>query len=54
MPLETFGYLDSLNANNPAISDGLVNGDDHIRGIKSTLKATFPGVRASASILKEQ
>lgn len=43
MPLETFGYIDSLNANNPAISDGLVNGDDHIRGIKAVLKATFPG-----------
>jgi hypothetical protein len=42
--LETFNYLDSLVPTNPVVSDGLVNGDDHIRGIKSTLKATFPNV----------
>lgn len=44
MPVETFGFLDSLNASYPPTSDGLVGGDDHIRGIKSTLKDTFPGV----------
>lgn len=44
MALETFNYLDSLVPTNPVVSDGLVNGDDHIRGIKSTLKATFPNV----------
>jgi microcystin-dependent protein len=42
--LETFNYLDSLVPTNPVVADGLVNGDDHIRGIKSTLKATFPNI----------
>jgi microcystin-dependent protein len=42
--LETFNYLNSLVATNPVVSDGLVNGDDHIRGIKSTLLATFPSI----------
>lgn len=51
MPVETFGYLDSLEPNNPVINDGLVNGDDHIRGIKSVLKATFPGLTGAASRL---
>lgn len=44
MPLETFNYLDSLVVTNPTVTDGCVNGDDHIRGIKSTLKATFPNI----------
>lgn len=47
MPIETFGYPDSLNAANPPTSDGLVGGDDHIRGIKSTIKSTLPGVNAA-------
>ena len=44
MPVETFSYLDSLVTTNPVTSEGIVNGDDHIRGIKSTLKATFPNI----------
>lgn len=47
MPVETFSYLDSLVATNPVTSEGIVNGDDHIRGIKSTLLASFPGVNAA-------
>lgn len=50
MPVETFGYIDSLNVNYPVPADGLVNGDDHIRGIKATLKATFPYMTASTYI----
>ncbi len=46
MPVETFNYLDSLVPTNPQTSDSIVNGDDHIRGIKAALKATFPGVNA--------
>lgn len=44
MPVETFNYLDSLVTTNPVTSEGIVNGDDHIRGIKSTLKTTFPNI----------
>jgi microcystin-dependent protein len=49
MPVETFAYIDSLNASNPPGSDGLVQGDDHIRGIKSTLKNTFPAITGATT-----
>lgn len=42
MPLETGTYLPDLNPSNPASTDGLGAGDDHLRFIKSTLKNTFP------------
>jgi microcystin-dependent protein len=42
--LETFNYLDSLVPANPTVSDGVVNGDDHIRGMKLALKNTFPNI----------
>jgi len=42
--LETFQFLDSLVPDNPVVSDGLVNGDDHIRGIKFALKQSFPNI----------
>jgi microcystin-dependent protein len=47
--LETFNYLNSLVASNPVVADGLVNGDDHIRGIKSTLLATFPNLTGAVT-----
>jgi microcystin-dependent protein len=49
VPVETFNYLDSLNASNPVSSEGLVGGDDHIRGIKSTLLSTFPSVTGAVT-----
>jgi microcystin-dependent protein len=54
VPIETFNYLDSLNAANPPTSDGLVGGDDHIRGIKATLKATFPNITGAVSATQGQ
>jgi len=44
VPLETFNFLDSLVPANPPISDGVVQGDDHLRGIKLALKNTFPNI----------
>lgn len=49
MALETFNYLNSLVAANPVVSDGLVNGDDHIRGIKLTLLNTFPNITGAVT-----
>ena len=43
MALESFGFIDALNSSNPASADAPSAGDDHLRGIKSTLKATFTG-----------
>jgi len=44
MALETGTYIDSLNVNNPAAPDALSQADDHLRLLKSTIKATFPHV----------
>lgn len=46
MPLETATYIDGLNASNPAASDAVSSADDHLRLIKSTIKATFPNITA--------
>lgn len=54
MPIETFGYIDSLNSSNPPTSDGLVGGDDHIRGLKATLKSTFPNITAAVTATAAQ
>ena len=41
MGLETGTYIDSLNSSNPTAGDAVSEGDDHLRLIKSTVKATF-------------
>lgn len=47
MPLESATYISDLNASNPAATDELLQGDDHIRLIKSAIKATFPNFTAA-------
>lgn len=49
MALESGTYIDSLNASNPASTDGLGQADDHLRLIKSTIKSTFPNVDAAVT-----
>lgn len=44
MALETATYIDGLVATNPAAVDSLAQADDHMRLIKSTIKATFPSI----------
>jgi hypothetical protein len=44
MGLETGTYIDSLNTSNPGATDSVAQGDDHIRLLKSTIKATFPNL----------
>ena len=44
MALESGTYINSLNASNPASTDGLAQADDHIRLLKSTIKASLPNV----------
>ncbi len=44
MGIETFNYIDSLNTANPTSTDNVSEGDDHIRGIKTALKNTFPSL----------
>jgi len=44
MGVETATYIDDLDANLPAAGDNFSQGDDHLRLIKSTIKATFPNL----------
>lgn len=44
MGLETATYVNSLNANNPASTDGLAQADDHLRLIKGAIRNTFPQI----------
>jgi microcystin-dependent protein len=44
MALETGTYINSLVSSNPASTDGLAQADDHLRLLKSTIKATLPNV----------
>lgn len=48
MPLETGTYIADLVTSNPVSTDGLSQGDDHLRLIKSVLKATFPNWTSAA------
>lgn len=49
MGLETGTYISDLVAANPTGSDGKDKGDDHIRLVKSTIKATFPNVNGAVN-----
>jgi hypothetical protein len=44
MGLETGSTIASFITSNPTSSDPVNQGDDHLRLIKSVLKAQFPGV----------
>lgn len=50
MGLESGTYIDSLNASNPATTDALSQADDHMRLIKSTIKATFPNITGAVTL----
>ena len=56
MGLEVATYISGLDVNNPAGSDGIAEGDNHLKLIKSVLKNTLPnadeainGIHTSAS-----
>ena len=48
MGLESSTYIDGLVSTNPLGTDNRNQGDDHIRLIKSTIKASFPDVNDAA------
>ena len=54
MALETATYIDSLNASNPTATDPKSQGDDHIRLLKATIKATFPNVDGAMTASDEE
>ena len=49
MGLESGVYISDLNASNPVASDAKSSGDDHLRLIKSTVKATFPNITGAVT-----
>ncbi len=49
MGLESATYLSDLVSANPASSDAVSAGDDHIRGIKSAIKTTFPNISGAVT-----
>jgi microcystin-dependent protein len=48
MPLETASLLNQLDPNNPTVTDGVSQGDDHLRLIKTALKGTFANFTGAA------
>jgi hypothetical protein len=54
MALETATYISDLNASNPPGADPLSQADDHLRLIKSTVKATFPNITGVVSATQSQ
>src|SRR5574340_1042978 len=49
MTLETATYISDLVATNPASGDPKSQGDDHLRLLKSTVKATFPNISGAVT-----
>lgn len=49
MALETGTYISDLVATNPTSTDPKSEGDNHLRLIKSTVKATFPNVTGAVT-----
>lgn len=47
MGLETFQFISDLDKSNPTPQDKRRFGDDHLRGIKETLKNTFPNANGA-------
>lgn len=49
MGLESATYISDLVSTNPASGDAKSQGDDHIRLVKATVKATFPNVSGAVT-----
>lgn len=49
MGLESGTYISDLVATNPTASDPKSQGDDHLRLVKSTVKATFPNITGAVT-----
>lgn len=54
MPIENYTYIGSLDPNMPASSDGIIEADDHIRGIKKVLRQTFPNITGPITVTSQQ
>lgn len=50
MGLEAASFINDLNTANPAGGDGKSQGDDHLRLVKTVLKASLPGMTAARTM----
>lgn len=50
MPVEAVTYINNLDPANPAQSDQVAEGDNHIRNIKLGLKNTFPSIAGATNV----
>jgi hypothetical protein len=49
MALESATFINGLNSSNPQNTDSVSQADDHLRLIKSTVKATFPNISGAVT-----
>lgn len=54
MPLESVTYINDLVATNPTSTDPKSEGDNHLRLIKSAIKATFPNLTGPVTATQNQ
>lgn len=54
MSLESATYISQLDAANPPSGDPVSQADDHIRLVKSTVKATFPNITGAVTATQSQ
>jgi len=54
MPLEVFTFISSLVRTNPTGTDGVNQGDDHIRGVKQAIQDSFPNIDAAVTATPAQ
>jgi hypothetical protein len=52
--VESATVISDLNAALPAVGDDVAEGDDHIKLLKSTIKATFPNINAAVTPTDEE
>ena len=54
MPVESATYINDLNTANPAATDALSQGDDHLRLLKAVLKTSFTGITGAVTATHTQ
>lgn len=54
MTVETATYINQLDSSKPASGDARSEGDDHMRLLKSTLRATFPNISGAVTATQGQ
>ena len=54
MALESATYINGLVTTNPTSTDALAQADDHLRLIKTTIKATFPNITGAVTATHTQ